>query len=196
MFQARWSFSHLSSYSSLLVGFCISLSASFLCSSVGPPSGLPFTAAAGIGAALMMSLAGGALVVLRILILPGFTGPCMSHSAYLSASSAVPRHVLCSCQTDLFLPGSQCACSILWAFACPFSFCLSDLPISVIPPGTPCLPNAHPSFKPQTSPSGLSSLTPCVQISCSSFPKTLKPGCLGLTLGSAFYWSCHCGHIT
>lgn len=91
-------------------------------------------------------------VVLRIHdTLPGFTGPCMSHSAYLSAASAVPRHVLCSSQTDWFLPGSQCTCSPLWAFACPFSSPLSDLPISLIPPGTPGVPDADPFFRPQTS---------------------------------------------
>lgn len=96
---------------------------------------------------------GCSLVVLRIYnVLPGFTGPCMSHSAYLSASSAVPRHVLCSRQTDLFLPGSHCACSTLWAFACPFSSRWNDLPICVLPVGFPSPPNAHLSFRPHTFP--------------------------------------------
>lgn len=181
------------------VASLVSASASLppLCLSVGPCS--PFTAERGVSAGLLLlhGVLVGSPVVLRIKdVLSGFAGSCLSHPADFSASPAACSPLLCSGQTDEFRPGSP------WYLLCALSLCRSSffslkwprhLCYSSWKPPPVFLMLTHPSDS--GIPCGLSLPTPCVHKCCSSFAQTLGPDHLGLTLSSAFCWSCHRGHI-
>lgn len=117
-----------------------------LCLSVGPVPSVPHgqrNQYRSHDVTWLLGALSGSPLVLRIEdMLSGFTGSCMSHPAYLPASPAIPtpwRLLQPHWVISSWLSGNL-LCTL--GVSCPSSSLWNDLPISIMPPGTPHRPQS------------------------------------------------------